>query len=188
MLRVPVPLVCAAESSGIEMLFCCALAPTMEDKTRETPGSTGARPWLARLNERESTVNVAWYDEPEGGVNATWKLTVCPGEIWTGSVSPGSSLKATPERATFWTVTFEAEGFESTKPCERVDPAVTDPKLMTAPAESGVWLPDSETVAACAAAPWRTMLILFTARKALNEPLRDGVKLTSNSTSDAGPV
>ena len=60
MVSVPLPLTCEAEASGMVMLFCCALAPTLEAKTMEALGSGGSKPWPVRVNVRPSTVSVPW--------------------------------------------------------------------------------------------------------------------------------
>ena len=58
MVNVPLPVTCEAEASGIVMLFCCALAPTVDARTMEAPGRGASNPWPVRVNARLSTVRV----------------------------------------------------------------------------------------------------------------------------------
>ena len=97
-------------------------------------------------------------------------------------------MKPLPVTTTLVTVTLALAPLDSTKPCVPVAPMATDPKLTTAPVVSGARLPESESVADDTAVPCRTMLMLFTASTALKDPAIEGLKLTSNSASEARPT
>ncbi len=71
MVSVPLPVTWEAEVSGIVMLFCCALAPTLEAKTMDAPGRGGSSPWPVSVNARWSTVRAPWESVPDWGVNLT---------------------------------------------------------------------------------------------------------------------
>ena len=72
MVSVPLPLTWDAEASGMVMLFCCALAPTVEAKTILAVGRGASKPCPFSEKLRLSTANVPWKAVPDCGVNETW--------------------------------------------------------------------------------------------------------------------